>query len=175
MDGDKLWHLLAAPGTAIFNSSLREGNLSDLWKNCYCRPSAKETSARLIGKRHSAHITYANICEVFWSYSVLNWVDDVITPQIDERQFRGLSGTGTTDGLVEMVHPWYEATDQSDTFVRVLLVDYSKASITSKTKYSLRNSVAWAFLHILIGDGSVPDRPSTARQDWWYCVEYRLP
>ena len=58
---------------------------------------------------------------------VLNWFDDVITPQIDERQFGGLSDTGTTDALMEMVHTWYEATDQSDTFVRVLLVDYSKA------------------------------------------------
>ena len=26
-----------------------------------------------------------------------------------------------------MVHTWYESTDKSDTFVRVLLVDYSKA------------------------------------------------
>ena len=58
---------------------------------------------------------------------VLNWFDDVMTPQIDERQFGELSGTGTTDALVEMVHTWYEATDQSDTFVRVLLVDYSNA------------------------------------------------
>ena len=58
---------------------------------------------------------------------VLNWVDDVITPQIDERQFGGLAGTGTTDALVEMVHTWCEATDKPGTFVRVLLVDYSKA------------------------------------------------
>ena len=34
---------------------------------------------------------------------------------------------GTTDALVEMVHTWCEATDKPDTFVRVLLVDYSKA------------------------------------------------
>ena len=58
---------------------------------------------------------------------MLNWVDDVITPQIDERQFGGLAGTGTTDALVEMVHTWCEATDKPDTFGRVLLVDYSKA------------------------------------------------
>ena len=55
------------------------------------------------------------------------WVDDVITPQIDERQFGGFAGTGTTDALVEMVHTWCEATDKPDTFLRVLLVDYSKA------------------------------------------------
>ena len=35
--------------------------------------------------------------------------------------------TGTTDALVDMVHTWCEATDKPDTFVRVLLVDYSKA------------------------------------------------
>ena len=58
---------------------------------------------------------------------VLNWVDDVITPQIDERQFGGLAGTGTTDALVEMVHTWCGATDKPDTFVRVLLLDYSKS------------------------------------------------
>ena len=28
---------------------------------------------------------------------------------------------------MEMLHAWCEATDKSDTFVRVLLVDYSKA------------------------------------------------
>ena len=58
---------------------------------------------------------------------VLNWVDDAITPQIDERQFGGLAGTGTTDALEERLHTWCEATDKPDTFVRVLLVDYSKA------------------------------------------------
>ena len=58
-------HLLAAPVTAIFNRSLRDGKLPVLWENCYYRPSAKETSARLTGKRHSAHITYANIGESF--------------------------------------------------------------------------------------------------------------
>ena len=58
---------------------------------------------------------------------VLNWVDDVIIPQIDERQFGGLAGTGTTDALVEMFHSWCEATDKPYSFVRVLLVDYSKA------------------------------------------------
>ena len=38
-----------------------------------------------------------------------------------------LVGTGTTDALVEMFHSWCEATDTPESFVRVLLVDYSKA------------------------------------------------
>ena len=56
-------HLLAAPVTDIFNSSLREGKLPDLLENCYYRSSSKETSTRLTGKRHPADFTYANIGE----------------------------------------------------------------------------------------------------------------
>ena len=42
---------------------------------------------------------------------VLKWVDNIIIPQIDDKQFGGMAGTGTTDALVEMLHKWYEATD----------------------------------------------------------------
>ena len=36
-------------------------------------------------------------------------------------------GTCTTDALVEMLHKWYESTDVTGNFVRVLFLDYSKA------------------------------------------------
>ena len=41
-------HLLAAPITAIFNNSLREGKL--LWKTATVIPVPKDASARLTGK-----------------------------------------------------------------------------------------------------------------------------
>ena len=93
---------------------------------------------------------------------VLNWVDDVLTPQLDEWQFGGLAGTGTTDALVEMVHTWCEATDKPDTFVRVLLVDYSKAfdHINFETPW---HGSACTSCKV---DRSISDRPSAVRQDW---------
>ena len=48
-------------------------------------------------------------------------------PTVDPKQFGSLPGTSTTDALVEMIHRWYEATDIQGTYVRVLLLDYSKA------------------------------------------------
>ena len=42
-------------------------------------------------------------------------------------KFGGISGTSTTDALVEMVHHWYEATDRLDYFVRIIMLDFSKA------------------------------------------------
>ena len=47
--------------------------------------------------------------------------------KIDNKQFGGISGTSTTDVLLEMVNKWYEATDNLDSYVRVVMLDFSKA------------------------------------------------
>ena len=56
-------------------------------------------------------------------------MDNIIIPQIDDKQFGGMAGTGTTDALVEMLHTSgiLKATDEPGTTVRVLFLDYSKA------------------------------------------------
>ena len=41
-------------------------------------------------------------------------------------QYGGMTGTCTTDALVEMLHNLYESTDVTGNFVRVLFLDYSK-------------------------------------------------
>ena len=53
---------------------------------------------------------------------MLKWVDIYVKPQIDDRQFGGMAGTCTTDVLVELLHKWYEATDVTDNFVKVLFL-----------------------------------------------------
>ena len=37
-----------------------------------------------------------------------------------------MAGTCTTDALVVMLHKWYESTDVTGNFVRVIFLDYSK-------------------------------------------------
>ena len=51
----------------------------------------------------------------------------VIKKNIDSKQFGGIAGTSTTDALVAMTHRWYEATDTLKTYVRVVMLDFSKA------------------------------------------------
>ena len=109
-------HLLAAPVTAIFNSSLREGKLPVLWKTATIVPVPKKHPPSSM-ESYIRPISLTPILAKGFEAIVLNWVDDVVSPQIEERQFGGLSGTGTTDALVEMIHTWYEATDKLDTFV----------------------------------------------------------
>ena len=62
-----------------------------------------------------------------FEYIVLRWVDDIVGDRIDVNQFGGVGGTSTTDALVEMTHKWYEATDVLNNYVRVVLLDFSKA------------------------------------------------
>ena len=39
---------------------------------------------------------------------IMKWVDETIEGEIDAKQFGGISGTSTTDVLVELVHMWYK-------------------------------------------------------------------
>ena len=157
-------HLLAAPVTAIINSSLREGKLPDLWKTATVVPVPKKHPPGSL-ESDIQPISLTPILAKVFAAIVLNWVDDVITPQIDERQLGGLSGTGTTE---EMIHTWCQATDKSETFVRVLLVDYSKAFDHINHEILIAKLCGMGLpAHLVIRgmDGSVRDRPSTARQD----------
>ena len=54
---------------------------------------------------------------------VLKWVNVYVKPQIGDKQYGGMAGAYTTDALVEMLHKWYESTDVTCNFVRVLFLD----------------------------------------------------
>ena len=83
-------HLLAAPVTAIFNSSLKEGKLPDLWKTATVVPVPKKHPPGSL-ENDIRPISLTPILAKAFEGIVLNWVD------------------------------------KPDSFVRVLLVDYSKA------------------------------------------------
>ena len=120
-------NILAAPLTAIVNSSLREGVIPNEWKMANVIPLPKtkpmisvETDIRPIS------LTPIVRAKVFESI-VVGWVDDIVCDRIDDNQFGGVGGTLTTDALVEMTHKWYEAIDVLNNYVRVVLLDFSKA------------------------------------------------
>ena len=58
---------------------------------------------------------------------IMKWVDETFEGEIDAKQFGGISGTYTTDVLVELVYIWYKATDKLNSYVRVVMLDFSKA------------------------------------------------
>ena len=54
-------------------------------------------------------------------------VNEKMEENINFNQFGGMGAASTTDALVEMIHRWSEATDKLDHYVRVALLDFSKA------------------------------------------------
>ena len=54
-------------------------------------------------------------------------LNDKIDENINRNQFGGMGGASTTDALVEMIHRCSEATDKLDQYVRVALLEFSKA------------------------------------------------
>ena len=118
--------ILAAPLTAIFNSSLREGVIPNEWKMANVIPLPK-TKPIISVETDIRPISLTPIVAKVFESIVLGWVDDIVGERIDDNQFGGVGGTSTTDALVEMTHKWHEATDVLNNYVRVVLLDFSKA------------------------------------------------
>ena len=111
---------------AIFNCSLREGKLPNEWKMANIIPLPKSNPPASIHK-DIRPISLTPIAAKVFESIVMEWVDNTIVSNVDPKQFGGLAGTSTTDALVEMTHMWYEATDTLNTYVRIVLLDFSKA------------------------------------------------
>ena len=118
-------HLLAAPVTAICNSSLREGVLPTLWTTATVIPLSKKHPPVTIENDLRPISLTPIIAKVFESL-VLKWIDVYVKSQIGDKQYGGMAGTCTTDALVEMLHKWYESTDVTGNLVRVLFLIIAK-------------------------------------------------
>ena len=93
------YHLLAAPVTAIFNSSLREGVLPKLWKSATVIPLSKKHPPDTV-ENDIRPISLTPILAKLFESLVLKWVDICVKPQIDDRQF------GVWQGLVLVLMFW---------------------------------------------------------------------
>ena len=116
---------LCEPVCAIFNASVREGKVPLIWKKANVVPVAKvrppvsmESDIRPI----SLTPTISKVLESM----VGRWILDVVGSQLDDHQFGSLKGRSTTHALVDMLHHWNKALDDSQS-VRVLFIDYAKA------------------------------------------------
>jgi hypothetical protein len=54
-------------------------------------------------------------------------MDEAIEGEIDTKQFGRISVTATRNSIAEMVRLWYKTTNKLDSYVRVLMLDFSIA------------------------------------------------
>jgi hypothetical protein len=116
---------LAQPICAIFNQSIIDGTVPSAWKLAHVIPIPKTNPPRTIEsdiRPISLTPTLSKILESF----IGSWILQIIAPYIDCKQYGGVRGRSTTHELVDILHHWHQALDNSSS-VRVVFLDYAKA------------------------------------------------
>ena len=112
----------------IFNSCIREGYIPTMWKSALISPIPKVHPTQNLQKDlRPISLTPAIIKQL--EFFLYKWLIDCVNNKIDPIQFGALKGSSTVHALVLMLHDWYLNTDNSSSkqFIRILLIDYSKA------------------------------------------------
>ena len=120
-------NVLAPPLTAIFNNSLIEGVVPMEWKMTNVIPLPNQAPPPVSIEKGFTPISLTPIAVKVFESIIMKWVDETIEGEIDAKQFGGISVTSTTDVLVELVHMWYKATNKLNSYVRVVMLDFSEA------------------------------------------------
>ena len=118
--------MLALPVTSIFNASLQQASVPDVWKKADVIPVPKNKAPSDINKDLrliSLTATLSKTCEGF----VADWLMQSIGEKIDKRQFGSIKNSSTTHALLSLVHHLLNETDASKNSVRIFVLDFSKA------------------------------------------------
>ena len=118
--------VLAGPVACLWNSSIREGKISNVWKSAYVSPLPKVTPALEV-RKDLRPISLTPLLPKGLESHVVKWLWEIIFDKIDPKQFGSVKGSSTVHALVEPLHNCYNSTDASRNFVWILLLDYSKA------------------------------------------------
>ena len=131
-DGIPSWILhdfstsLAAPVCHIFNSSIIEGYVPDMWKSANVVPVPKIANPTNI-KTDLRPISLTPALSKYLENHICQWLMASIGNKVDQNQYGNVKGRSTTHALIRLLHDWHQATDTSNGYVRALLVDFSKA------------------------------------------------
>jgi len=130
-DGVMSWVLrdladvLAGPLCSIFNASLRECWVPQLWKRANIVSIPKKGHPQCI-ETDFRPISLLPVASKHLEYHVGRKIWDIIGSQIKPNQYGGLQNASCTLALIDMLHSWHNAVAEKRT-ARVLLLDYRKA------------------------------------------------
>ena len=158
--------ILSGPVCALFNSSLREGFVPNMWKSAYIHQVPKVSPPTLLEK-HIRPISLtpvlAKIMESFTCQRVINYISGVLDPQ----QYGSRKNSSTVHALVELIHCWQQGLDEPGKILRVLFLDYSKAFDRVDHKILLKKLANTAVSWICAFEGFVRSR-------YQFCGEWSL-
>ena len=118
--------ILAKPVCAIFNSSLRDGWIPDIWKAADIVPLPKVNPPTKLDT-DLRPISLTSVLSKCLEKFISSWIMDTAREQIDIHQYGSMQGSSTVHALVNMIHRWQEALDSPGNLVHILFLDFRKA------------------------------------------------
>ena len=122
----ELAFILAEPICAVINSSVRQGVVPDCWKISRVTPLPKQHPPSTIEQDFrpiAITNTTAKIAEKF----IAQWFNEHFETFLDKNQFGCTSNRSTTHALIKLTHEIFRASENSNNFIRILFVDFTKA------------------------------------------------
>ncbi|XP_028411930.1 uncharacterized protein LOC114534656 [Dendronephthya gigantea] len=117
---------ISYPVCSMFNSSIREGRVPDLWKCADVLPLSKIPTPKSIDTDLRPISLMAVLSKILESF-VFNWLAPIVMPFIDPLQFGCVKKSSTTHALVHLIHHWLSALETPNTIIRSCFIDFSKA------------------------------------------------
>ena len=119
-------NVLAAPITSIFNASLAQSSVPSIWKSADVVPLPKVNPPKLVEKDLRPIALTPVLAKTLEGF-VCKWIDELCPDSDDPLQFGCVKSSCTTHCLVELLHNWATVTDTPRYYIRILLIDFSRA------------------------------------------------
>jgi Reverse transcriptase (RNA-dependent DNA polymerase) len=112
---------------AIFNESARDGIVPTIWKKANVVPIPKTSPSNKIESDLRPIFLTPTLSKMLESIVLVgNWILEFVTDKLDKQQLGAIKCRSTTHALVDILHHWHQALDNSDS-VRVMFIDYTEA------------------------------------------------
>jgi len=119
-------YTLAAPICAIVNSSYRQGIVPDQWKISRIAPLPKCFPVKTV-ENDIRPIAITNTIAKIAESLIGRFFNEYLAPLLDTNQFGCAARKSTTHALIKLTDESFKASDNSDNFIRILFLDFSKA------------------------------------------------
>ena len=120
------------PICAIFNTSIREGRVHEVWKMTNVLSVAKVYPPVSVDNDLRPISMTPTISKLLQAI-VGGWSLDTVADKLDTRQFGCLKGRSTTRALTDMLHHWHAAVDSGSSLWTLLKHSTTLTTISSST------------------------------------------
>ena len=98
--------ILSGPLCVVFNNSLRDGFVPELWKSADVCPVSKVPAPSIL-ETHVRPTSLTTALSMCLESFITDWVKDSLMPVIDPHQFSSLRRSSAFHALVELVDSWH--------------------------------------------------------------------